>query len=147
VTASRPAIVIDASVIVKWYLPEIYSEESLKLLDEYEIHTVDVAIPQVATALSKRIRTGEVKGHEGKRIMENLVKLPIHFAPMDTLASNAIELGSITSRSFNESLYFVLALRRQTKLITADFRWYGMLSTGKLKKYVAFVNEPDQFKL
>jgi predicted nucleic acid-binding protein len=142
--------VVDATVILKWYLPEIYSDESRKLLDHFEIYTVDVAISQVATALWKRLKTGEVKAHQGKRIVANLVRLPIHFVAASLLANNAIELSSYSTRTFNECLYFVLALREQTKLVTADFSWYTMMSTGKLKGHVGFVNrmeldlEPEQ---
>lgn len=141
--SDRPLLVVDPTVIIKWYLPEVYSDEALKLLDSYEIATVDIAVSQVAGALGKRIRTGEVKAHEGKRIVENLTRLPIKFVPSATLASNAIELSAVSVRTFNESLYFVLALREKTRVITADFRWYNMLANGKLRNHIAFVNEVE----
>lgn len=140
-TDNRPTIVVDATVMIKWYLPELYTDESLRLLDTFNICTVDIAMSQVGNALWKRIRTGEVKPHEGKRIISSLERMPIRFVPMSVLAVAAMELAAISTRTFNESLYFVLALREHTKVVTADFRWYGMLSTGKLKSYVGFVNE------
>ncbi len=142
-SGSRPKVVVDATVVMKWYFPEIYSKESLELLDKFEVCTVDVVVSQVATALWKRVRTGEVKAHESKRIVKNLVRLPIKFAPADSLAHNAMELSSYSTRTFNESLFFVLALQEKTKLVTADFSWYTMLSTGKLKNYIGFVNRID----
>jgi predicted nucleic acid-binding protein len=143
VTDDRPVIVVDASVIVKWYLPELYSEDALALLDRYQVVTVDTVVAQIGSVLWKRIKPGEMRAQEGRDIMRNLVNLPIRFCPASVLAANAIEFSSYTARTFNESLFFVLALREKTRLVTADFNWYTMLSNGKLKRYIGFVNRLD----
>jgi predicted nucleic acid-binding protein len=143
VNVEKPVIVVDATVILKWYLPEIYSEEARDLLNRYQVCSSETVVSQVASGLWKRIRTGEVKPNEGKRIMRNLLRLPIRLTPTTSLAANAMDLSTFSTRTFNESQLFVLAMREESKVVTADFHWYTMLSSGKLKSYIAFVNRLD----
>ncbi|HWD42031.1 MAG TPA: type II toxin-antitoxin system VapC family toxin [Fimbriimonas sp.] len=139
---SAKPIVVDATVLVKWYLPEMYSDECLRLLDSgQDLMTADVAVSQVASTFWKRVRTGELKAGEARRIVANLTRLPIRFVPMSVLAPSAMELSSISTRTFNESLYLVLAMREETRLVTADHRWHTLLATGKLKGHIELVTD------
>ena len=141
-SANPKAIVVDATVIVKWYLQEIYTDECLVVLERApRIATVDLVFAQLASSLWKRARQGEVSAEQARRILANLARLPIEYAPISTLAPAAMELAAVTSRTFNDSLYLVLAMREKTKLITADHRWHNLLSTGKLKSYVELVSD------
>lgn len=133
-------LVVDASVLIKCYLPEIYSEECLRLLNrELPTKTCEYALNQIGASLWKRSRSGEVKVSDAKRILRSLARLPIEFVPTSVLAEAALELSSFSGRTFYEALYLVLALREETALITADHRWHALLATGKLKTYVDFV--------
>ena len=137
-------IVVDATVLIKCYLSEIYSDECVTLIESGQpIATAEIAISQIATALWKRSRTGEVKASEATRILGNLAKLPIHFEQIAPLAEQAMELSTFSARTFNESLYFVLALRHQPRVVSADHRWCNLLSTGKLKPYIEFVGDTN----
>lgn len=139
-SASPKATVVDATVIVKWYLPEIYSDECIAVLRHApRIATVDLVFSQLASSLWKRTRQGELSADQSRRILGNLARLPVEFVPISTLAPAAMELAAVSSRTFNDSLYLVLAMREQTKLITADHRWHNLLSTGRLKPYVELV--------
>jgi len=132
--------VVDATVLIKCYLPEIYSEDCLKLLHrELPIKTCEYAMVQIGASLWKRSRSGEVKLTDAKRILKSLSRLPVEFVPTSLLTEAALDLSSFSGRTFHESLYLVLALREETALITADHRWHALLSTGKLKNYVDFV--------
>ena len=135
-------LVVDASVLIKCYLPEIYSEECLKLMGrDLPMKTCEYAFTQIGASLWKRSRSGEVKVSEAKRIIKSLARLPIEFVPTGLLAEGALELSSFSGRTFHESLYLVLALREETSLVTADHRWHALLATGKLKSYVDFISD------
>ena len=127
-------------MLTKWYVPEMYSEECRQLLDlDVQIFVPEAAISQVSGALWKRARTGEVKPDLANRIVRSLCRLPISFVPTSSLGPAAMELAVASGRTFNESLYFALALRKGTKLVTADHRWYTLLSTGRLKSHIELV--------
>ncbi len=133
-------LVVDSTVLTKLYVPEIYSDECRSLLDSgTEILVPEIAISQVSTALWKRARTGDIKPELANRIVKSLSRLPVTYVSTSSLAPAAMELAIASGRTFNESLYFVLALREETKLVTADHRWYTMLSTGKLKSHIELV--------
>ncbi len=134
--------VVDATVLTKCYLPEIYTEDCLRLLDSgLELSAPEIAISQVASTLWKRARTGEIRADLAARVIRNLCRSPIHFVPSKALAPGAMELAVASGRTFNEALYFVLAIREQTSLVTADHRWHLLLSTGKLRGRVEFVSD------
>jgi predicted nucleic acid-binding protein len=133
-------------VLTKLYLPENYSEECRALLDaDCDLLTTEAAISQVSSALWKRARTGEVKPELANRIVRSLCRLPITFASTSLLGPAAMELAIASGRTFNEALYFVLAFRAETKVVTADHRWYTMLSTGKLKSHIELVSDTVRF--
>ena len=61
----RPTLVIDASVAVKWLLPEDGREEALRLQDLYQDEKIDLIAPsllgvEVANVLWKRARRGDL---------------------------------------------------------------------------------------
>lgn len=135
-------LVVDAAVITKWYVPEIYSDECRALLDgDFEFFVPEVAISQVSSALWKRARTGEVRPELANRIVKSLCRLPVTFVSTGTLGPNAMELATVSGRTFNEAMYFVLAFRLKSKVVTADHRWYTLLSTGKLKSHIELVTD------
>jgi predicted nucleic acid-binding protein len=149
--SDNPApIVVDATVLTKWYVPELYSEECRRLLDlKAEFFVPEAAISQVSGALWKRARTGELRPDLANRIVRSLCRLPVTYVPTSSLGPAAMELAIASGRTFNESLYFALALRKGTRLVTADHRWFTLLSTGKLKSHIELVvdtlkkHEPD----
>ncbi len=135
-------IVIEPSVALKWYTPEVYSEECLSLIERnVSILVPDALFAQVGTALWKRVRANELKPDVARQIASNLRRLPLTRVPAEVLMKDALEISTLTSRSFQEGLYFALAIRNDTKLVTADRRWHNLVSTGPMKPYLAFITE------
>jgi len=135
-------LVVDASVVVKWYLPEAYSEDALQLLlSGRELFAPDLVDAQVGSVLWRRVRNGEVKRDDAIRVLQNLQRLPLRRVPIPDLTPMAFEIAAATTRTFNESLFFALALREETKLVTADRWWFNLLSTGPMKPLLRWVGE------
>lgn len=52
--------VVDASVGIKWFVPEIHSEAAQKLLiDDHTLLIPDLFFPEVGNIFWKRVRRGE----------------------------------------------------------------------------------------
>ena len=135
-------IVIDASVALKWYFPEVYGDECVNLLDQdVEILVPDVLFTQVGTALWRRLKSNDIKPDLAKQILSNLRRLPLVQVESESLLKDAIDIATMTSRTFHEGLYFALAIRHETKLVTADRRWHTLVSTGPMRRYLAFITE------
>jgi predicted nucleic acid-binding protein len=136
------SLVVDASVAIKWLLPEAYSDECLALLDRGErIVVPDFIVAQVGMGLAKRVRTGDLKSAWTEQAMATFLRLPLVRVPTVELATDAVGLASSTKRHFYDAAYLTLAVRERTPLITADWRWYAALANGPLKEYVRFVRE------
>lgn len=136
------SLVVDASVAIKWLLPEAYSDECLALLDRGEpILVPDFLYAQVGGGLAKRVRTGELKPSWSEHAMASLLRLPLVRVPVDSLAVEAVGLAARGKRTFQDAAYLALAAREGVPLITADWRWYAVVSTGPLKPYVRFVRD------
>ncbi len=133
---------VDASVAIKWLLPEAYSDECLALLERNErIVVPDFLYAQVGMGLAKRVKTGDLKAAWTEEAMTALVRLPLVRVPAAEIAVEAIGLASHGKRHFYDAAYLALALREGVPLITADWRWYAVVSTGPLKDYVRFVRD------
>lgn len=127
---------------MKWLLPEAYSEECLALLDRNDrIVVPDLLLSQVGSALAKRARTGELKPDWVEDAMATLLRLPLVRVPTADLAIDAVSLAAHGKRSFADAAYLALAVRENVPLVTADSRWYSLISTGPLKPYVRFVRD------
>jgi predicted nucleic acid-binding protein len=135
-------LVVDASVAIKWLLPEAYSDECLSLLARNEqILVPDFLFTQVGNGLAKRVKTGDLKPGWTEHAMATLLRLPLVRVPLDELAVDAIGLASHGKRPFSDAVYLALAVRESVPLITADWRWYALVSNGPLKDYVKFVRD------
>jgi predicted nucleic acid-binding protein len=135
-------MVVDASVVLKWYFTEAHADLALRLVG----HADGIVVPeslesQVGTALWRRVRANELRKDDAHRILSNLRRLPLHRVPTQILAPAALEIASVTSRTFTESLYFALAIREQTRLITADRWWFALLQTGPMKPHLRWIGD------
>ena len=117
------SLVVDASVAIKWLLPEAYSDECLALLDRGErIVVPDFLLAQVGTGLARRVKTGDLKPGWTEQAMATLLRLPLVRVPAADLAVEAIGLAAHGKRPFNDAAYLALAARENVPLITADWR-------------------------
>ena len=133
---------VDASVAIKWLLPEAYSDECLALLDRKErIVVPDFIVSQVGTGLARRVKTGDLKPDWATHAMNSLLRLPLVRVPSVELAVEAMGLSGYGKRPFVDGAYLALAVREGVPLITADWRWYTLVMHGPLKDYVKFVRD------
>ena len=90
--------VVDASMAIKWFLPEIHSEAVLRLRhSRYRLHVPALMTLELGTVLAKRIRRGELTRAEGDVVLKELKQLPlqrhrvlwVEDLPVDVINSSA----------------------------------------------------------
>jgi len=134
--------VIDATVAVKWYQPEIYSEQAVALVQsDVELVVPDILYAQASNVFWKRVKANQLSIEEAHRCLRNLRRLPLRRVSTESLLNEALEIACLTTRTLNEALYFALAIREDTQVVTADRRWFGLVSTGPMRAYLAFVSD------
>ena len=119
--------VVDASVVVKWVLPEAGRRESLALLDAYEAGGVDLISPpvlreEVASALARRCRRKEITAAQVRVAFQFLEERWPRLVQVSTQA--ALELALRHQFSLWDCLYLALAARYRCEFVTADRRLY-----------------------
>jgi predicted nucleic acid-binding protein len=117
------AFVVDASVVVKWFIPEIHSDAARRLLTlPHEYLAPDLLFAETANTMWKKIRRGELTAEHGRQLVEDIGRVAVETVPCRVLAVDAHELANATGRTVYDSLYLALAIRLKTRMLTADER-------------------------
>jgi len=134
-------LVVDASVVAKWFFPELYSSQSRRLLSaRYTLLAPDLIWSEVGNIAWKRVRRGEMQADEAAQFVADVVRLPLDTVASHGLLAPALELALATDRTLYDCLYLALAIDRQSRLVTADERFVNALSAtpfGRRVRHVA----------
>lgn len=118
--------VIDASVTVKWFIPEPESDRAASLLADYRARRAgliapDLLVAEVGNALWKRsVLRGEIAFSDAQAMYRDFIDLGIPLRPSSALAERALAIAAEHRHSLYDALYVALALERKCELISAD---------------------------
>ena len=125
------AYVIDASVILKWFIPEDYSEPALRLKHAgAHFHAPAFLTLEVGSVLSKKRRRGELALQDTEDIWQAFRRAPVRRHADEILILAAFDLAHLTKQSLYDSLYLVLAMKLGVPFLTADRKFYQALQHG-----------------
>jgi predicted nucleic acid-binding protein len=115
--------VVDASVVVKWFVPEIHSDAARRLLAlPHEYVAPDLLFAETANTIWKKIRRGELTPEDGPRLVGDIGRIAVETVACRALAEDAHALANATGRTVYDAMYVALAVRLDTRLMTADDR-------------------------
>ncbi|MCW3101351.1 MAG: PilT protein [Chthonomonadaceae bacterium] len=138
------AVVVDASVVVKWFFPEVHGDEALHIRRTAGSFVVpDLLYAEVGNVLWHRVKTGAITLEEAHTVAAALGALPLSSGPVPSaeLLASALEIACQTSSTVYDSLYLALALRDGTSCITADRKFYDRLQATPFAPHVAWIND------
>ncbi len=134
--------VVDASVVVKWFLPEIYAETAGFLQNSVcQLHAPAFFVLEVGDVLCKKIRRQELIKEEGDAILKELSHLPIQKHPDQRLFRPAYTLAGQTHRSLYDCMYLALAETINGQVVTADRKFYAAITKGQYGQRVLWVED------
>jgi predicted nucleic acid-binding protein len=116
--------VVDASVVLKWFLREPDSAAADLLLerflsDEVDLLAPDLILVETASALWKRVMIRkEMSADEATLIYRDFLPLPLSLIPSGTLADAALQIALKHKHPIYDALYCALAIERH--FVTAD---------------------------
>jgi len=118
-------IVVDASVAAKAYLEETGSDEAIALLAGRErLHAPELIRVEVAAALCRRVRRGELQADEAlvrcEHWLGRLAGGLIGLTPDRELITAAAALAAELKHPLQDCLYLAEARRLDAPLLTAD---------------------------
>lgn len=121
--------VVDASVGVKWLVPEIDSDLALRLQDPgHELHAPSLFDAAVANAIWKKLRRGELSSPQAHSIIAQLPSVPLFRHAERPIMLAAFEIAEVADRTIYDSLYVALADRLGGQVVTADERFANSLA-------------------
>lgn len=90
--------VIDAGVVVKWFIPEVDSDIARQLLDRYRqgLDTPvapDLLIPECANVFWRRCRQGDILEQEATDSLTDLLALNLQLVPATNIVESALQLA------------------------------------------------------
>jgi predicted nucleic acid-binding protein len=134
--------VLDASVVMKWFIPEIYWEQAVRLQEypESSLHAPDFLQLECTSILSKKVRRKELQLDEANQIQELLLQMPVHMHPWQDLLLEAGLVAHQTYRSVYDCLYLVLAKQLNGKMVTADKKLYlALKESNQWSKHILWI--------
>ena len=140
-------IVIDASVLIKWYLPEIHCREAEFLVgDNFEIHAPELIVPEFGNILWKKYKLGELSADETLNLADEVLKEEITFHAQPPLLRDSLREANANGQTIYDWTYLVLALSLEAKFVTADRRFFLAVRKTRHKSSVVWVeNTPALF--
>ncbi len=133
---------VDASVAVKWFVPEIHSEAAARWLDpRFELLVPDLLYPEVGNILWKKARRAELSQREVRAVRRGMASVPFRVWPSQRLLDSALELALAAGRSVYDCTYLALAMGLDAPLVTADRRLVEAVSGGPMGRYVRWLEE------
>ncbi len=124
--------VVDASVVIKWFVPEIHSDRACRLLSAtyqaYQYLAPDLLFPEVGNTIWKKVGLAELTAEDGRRLAADISSIAVETVPTRGLLIDAHALATTTGLTVYDSMYLALAVRLETALITADERLHRMVA-------------------
>ncbi len=137
--------VVDASVAIKWFLPEIHSDAALRLLaGEHTLHAPDLIFSEFGNVLWKRFRRREISKKEADATIEAFLSLALQVQSSQSLIPLALEIACGANRTVYDSLYLAAAMTHQFPLVTADAKLYRSLSKELFSAHLVWVENLPQ---
>lgn len=135
-------VVVDASVAVKWFVPEELSADARKLLaPEYELLAPDLLWAEVGSALWKKHRRQELDQRTARRLCRDFARVPIQYHPAERWTEAALAVAMRHDITVSDGLYLVLAVGNGGRLVTADRRLHEAFRGATIRNVVQWVSE------
>lgn len=118
--------VVDASVAVKWYVPEVLSNEAVGFLEtslenNFLLLAPDLIVYEIGNILWKKCRRKELTAGDARKVIEAITdSFPIKVIDSNKFLAVAFEIAHAYDRTVYDSLYLALSKITECRLITAD---------------------------
>ena len=135
-------LVIDASVAIKWFLPEQYSINAIRLLDAgCELVAPDLIFPECGNVLWKKWLRQELEPEVIPALLADLRRMNVTIVPTYSLTDEASRIAVNYRRSFYDSIYLALAVVSNGRMITADEKLCNALENTSLAERVVMIGD------
>jgi predicted nucleic acid-binding protein len=128
-------VVVDASLAIKWVIPEVHQTEALSLIATWNADGVDVIAPgwfacEIANVLFQRMRRGDLNLSDAQLALGAIVAKVRSRDVEPAVAMRAMEIASLFGlRASYDAQYLALAEQFGCELWTADDKFWNTVKT------------------
>jgi predicted nucleic acid-binding protein len=119
-------MIVDASVAIKWLVPEDGSELANELLLQGELIAPDLVAAEISNAIWKKWGRGELAGVPPG--LTDVLRAFDNLEPIAPLAQRAAEIAIELNHPAYDCFYLALAEQRDEVIVTADERFLQKIS-------------------
>jgi len=122
---NRTKLVVDSSVVIKWFVSEPYSNEAWRILDgyqtgEYTLLAPDLLYAEIGNIVWKKCRLQGLDAEDARQIILAFCLLDLHCTPGAILLKDAYALAFTYRCTVYDAMYAALSLREDGLLVSAD---------------------------
>lgn len=133
-------VVTDASVAIKWFVPEIHADAARRLLREgMTLLAPDLIWAEVANALWRKWRDKELPDEAVQGILSDFRRYPLQIHSSESIYDVAWPIAQGSGRTFYDSLYLALAMSNGCLLVTADLRFFNAIQDTPWGQYCLWI--------
>lgn len=136
--------VIDASVALKWYIPEVHSDSALYVLSrqqagEWIFVVPDLFLCEAGNILWKKVWKTEITLKDARDIIRSLIAVPKRTYSSEIFVSYAIGIAANLKRTVYDCIYLSLAAYLDCSMLTADKKLFTALSKTPWKDSIQWI--------
>jgi len=124
-------IIVDTSVVVKWFIREKYSDNAIKLLKDFKTGNIDLHAPislllEFANTIRKYYVKKMISLNLMNEIIETMEEIPIYYHNLTwDLTEKALQHAIKFSITVYDAVYLILSEANNGIVVTADERFYN----------------------
>jgi predicted nucleic acid-binding protein len=135
------ALVVDASVVLKWYVAEDESTEALRLLDgEKKLIAPELVVAEVANIVWRLSRKEIMSSQRSIEVIEAVESAFAELISLRTLSVQAYMMAAAIGHPVYDCCYLALAEQRDSKLITADRKFHALVLASAWRRRIALLD-------
>lgn len=135
-------VVVDASVAIKWFVPEPLSDEAERLLDGGDVlFAPDFLLIEFGNIMWKKVRLGELARPDGDAALAALRAGPVDLFDTAPLVEWALHLAREIDHPLYDCLYLATAEAIAATVATADRRFFDRCARSIVQPRVAWLGD------
>jgi predicted nucleic acid-binding protein len=140
-------LVLDASVAIKWYIPEVLAAESRRFMSSrFRMHVPSFFAAECGNTIWKKVaQRRELDRDRGSEILEELLAYPMQVHEAEGLVIPAYQLAhgvANTKLAVYDFVYLALAVALDCRLVTADRLFHDAIQPTTLACRLLWAADP-----
>ena len=137
-------LVVDASVVAKWFLDEPLRPQARHLLEyQQELLAPDFVLVEIANVAWKKLRRGEITSDHAREIIASTPDAIPELISATQILAKATELAIELDHPVYDCLYLACLHEPHDRLVTGDKRFFNKTRNTRFENQVRYLDDPD----